>query len=208
MFNRDVFGKQLSIWLNNSICPTPDTSSPLILFSQQLSSSQPCCSNKKQTTGSNFLQPPSCLEWANTRTMYLQCCWCESSLHPLSHTVPSPCSVARLFPVSTACAWNALYVQKKYFQMESGTRICLIWTLTVQTHCPWPIRIGIHPPPLVLIINYNTIMILHGIFWLYAQMFRKLPVLQLDWPSWCEQSLNQSVRVTYSDFCSPKDFIS
>lgn len=190
MFNRDLFGKQLSIWLSNSICPTPDTSSPLILFSQQLSSSQPYCSNKKKKTADpNFLQPPGCLERANTRTVYSQRCWCESSLHPPSHTVPSPCSVALLFPVSAASAWNTLHVQKNIFKWKVAPGFVWFADSALDTNgadWPWPIRIGIHPSPLVLIINYNTIMILHGIFWL----FRKSPVLQLDRRSWCQQSLN------------------
>lgn len=90
MVNRAV---QLT-FSNYSTFTTPNTPpSPLVLFSvisQQPSSSQPRRSDKNTNHRSKLPAAALLPQQANTHTMYSQCCWCESSSYPLSHTARSP----------------------------------------------------------------------------------------------------------------------
>lgn len=132
MFNRDLFGKQLSIWLSNSICPTPDTSSPLILFSQQLSSSQPYCSNKKKKNRRSKLPAAARLPGAGQHTYRVLAAllvWIQLTSSVTYCTFPLFCR-SSLSCLRCICMKH-IACAEKYFQMESGTRICLIRRLCV-----------------------------------------------------------------------------
>lgn len=138
MFNRDLFGKQLSIWLSNSICPTPDTSSPLILFSQQLSSSQPYCSNKKKKPQ---IQTSCSRPAAWSGPTHVPCTRSVAGVNPayiLRHILYLPLVLSLFSFLSplhlheTHCMCRKIFSNGKWHPdlFDSQT---LRWTLTVQT---------------------------------------------------------------------------